>query len=124
MLFNIRNQWDRLIEHQAEGVVYAQLRGVMRAALDAYHMTDPRADGLGAWRHLLPPGAVLTGPAPHDGMGQFWLVVSGEVLGPEGLLPPFSLVFVNPQDLALHVTAGAHGAELLILQYPRRKPDA
>lgn len=40
VLFNIRNQWDKLVEHQAEGIVYAQLRGVMRAALDAYHMTD------------------------------------------------------------------------------------
>jgi len=40
VLFNIRNQWDRLIEHQAEGINYNQLRGVMRAALDAYHVTD------------------------------------------------------------------------------------
>jgi sulfotransferase len=40
VLFNIRNQWDRLIEHQAEGVNHDQLRGVMRAALDAYHVTD------------------------------------------------------------------------------------
>lgn len=40
VLFNIRNQWDRLIEHQAEGINYEQLRGVMRAALDAYHVTD------------------------------------------------------------------------------------
>ena len=40
VLFNIRNQWDNLIEHNAEGVNYDQLRGVMRAALDAYHVTD------------------------------------------------------------------------------------
>lgn len=40
VLFGIRNQWDRLIEHQAEGVNYDQLRGVMRAALNAYHVTD------------------------------------------------------------------------------------
>lgn len=40
ILFNIRNQWDRLIEHQAEGVNFDQLRRVMAAALDAYHMTD------------------------------------------------------------------------------------
>lgn len=40
ILFNIRNQWDRLIEHQAEGVNYDQLRGVLNAALDAYHVTD------------------------------------------------------------------------------------
>lgn len=40
VLFNIRNQWDRLIEHQAEGVNYDQLRRVMVASLDAYHNTD------------------------------------------------------------------------------------
>lgn len=40
VLFNIRNQWDRLVEHQAEGVNYDQLRGVMQASLEAYHMTD------------------------------------------------------------------------------------
>jgi sulfotransferase len=40
VLFNIRNQWDRLIEHQAEGVNQDQLRNVMEATLNAYHFTD------------------------------------------------------------------------------------
>jgi len=40
ILFNIRNQWDRLIEHQAEGINYDQLRRVLVAALDSYHNTD------------------------------------------------------------------------------------
>ena len=40
VLFNIRNQWDRLVEHQAEGVNYDQLKRVMSAAMDAYHNTD------------------------------------------------------------------------------------
>jgi sulfotransferase len=40
VLFNIRNQWDKLIEHQAEGINYEQLRGVLLSALDAYHPTD------------------------------------------------------------------------------------
>lgn len=79
----------------------------------------PALPGLGAWRHLLPAGAVLEGPAPAEGRGQFWLVVSGEVSGPDGALPPLSLVFVNPEDAALRVTAGEAGAELLVLQYPR-----
>jgi len=87
-------------------------------------MLPPRADGLGAWRHLLPAGTALAGPPPGEGRGQFWLVVSGEVMGPEGALPPLSLVFVNPEDPALTVTAGEAGAELLILQYPRHTPDA
>jgi sulfotransferase len=40
VLVNIRNQWDKLIEHQAEGINYDQLRRVMVAALDSYHNTD------------------------------------------------------------------------------------
>jgi sulfotransferase len=40
VLFNIRNQWDRLIEHQAEGVDYERLRSVLRAVLDSYHGTE------------------------------------------------------------------------------------
>lgn len=40
ILFNIRNQWDRLIEHQAEGVNHDQLRRVLSAALNAYHNTN------------------------------------------------------------------------------------
>lgn len=40
ILFNIRNQWDRLIEHQAEGVDYSQLKRVLRSVLNSYHSTD------------------------------------------------------------------------------------
>jgi hypothetical protein len=81
-------------------------------------LLEPRADGLGAWRHVLPAGATMTGPSPAEGMGQFWLVVSGAFNG----LPPLSLVFVGPQEAAYAGQAGAEGAELLVLQYPRRAP--
>lgn len=40
VLFNIRNQWDKLIEHQAEGLNYDQLKRVLSSALDSYHYTD------------------------------------------------------------------------------------
>lgn len=39
VLFGLRNQWDRLIEHQAHPDPAAKRR-VLRAALDAYHDTD------------------------------------------------------------------------------------
>lgn len=83
-------------------------------------MLEPRADGLGAWRHILPPGAALEGPDPAQGMGQFWVVTAGALDG----MPPLSLVFVNPEDAPRHAVAGPEGAELLILQYPRRGADA
>jgi sulfotransferase len=40
ILFNIRNQWDRLIEHQAEGVDHNQLKRVLQNVLNSYHSTD------------------------------------------------------------------------------------
>lgn len=40
VLFNVRNQWDRLIEHQAEGIDYDQLKRVLSSILNSYHSTD------------------------------------------------------------------------------------
>ena len=40
VLFGIRNQWDKLIEHQAEGVDYQRLHRVLESALHAYVGTD------------------------------------------------------------------------------------
>lgn len=40
VLFNIRNLWDGLGEHQAEGVDYEQLRRVLKSVLCSYHNTE------------------------------------------------------------------------------------
>ena len=40
VLFNVRNKWDKLIEHQAEGVDYEQLKRVLQSVLNSYHSTD------------------------------------------------------------------------------------
>lgn len=40
VLFNVRNQWDKLIEHQAEGVNYDQLKRVLKSILENYHITE------------------------------------------------------------------------------------
>lgn len=40
VLFGVRNQWDKLIEHQAEGVDHDQLRRVLSSILNNYHSTD------------------------------------------------------------------------------------
>jgi len=79
------------------------------------------ADGLGAWRYRLPPGGRAAGPDPAVGRGQTWLVV-GDALerGAEERLPGFSCLFVYPSEAPLELVAGADGAELLCMQYPRR----
>lgn len=40
VLFNIRNQWDKLIEHQSGGLDYDQLKRVLKSVLESYHSTD------------------------------------------------------------------------------------
>jgi sulfotransferase len=40
ILFSIRNQWDRIVEHQAEGVNREQLRNVLKGTLNSYYLTD------------------------------------------------------------------------------------
>ncbi|NBW13980.1 MAG: sulfotransferase [Caulobacteraceae bacterium] len=40
ILFSIRNQWDRITEHQAEGVNREQLKNVLKGALNSYYLTD------------------------------------------------------------------------------------
>ncbi len=106
----------------------AEVPGVMSEAelsrLSAIATDDVLAqaqDGVGAWRHRLPPCASLTGPDPASGGGQYWVVLSGSltVTNPEPLAPK-SCVFVPPTDAAVTVTAGPAGAEVLCMQFPRR----
>jgi len=40
ILFNIRNNWDKLVEHQAGGATIEQQKAVMKAAFEAYYQTD------------------------------------------------------------------------------------
>jgi sulfotransferase len=66
VLFNIRNQWDRLVEHQAEGVNYDQLRRVLSSALDAYHTTDKEVvvDKGRGWLSLMEMVEFIKGEKP------------------------------------------------------------
>lgn len=76
-------------------------------------------DGVGAWRHRLPPGAAFTGPDPANGGGQYWLVLAGSLIQPDALGPK-SCVFLSPDEAAAKLTAGPEGAEVLCMQFPRR----
>jgi hypothetical protein len=76
-------------------------------------------DGMATWRYRLPPGASFSGPEPHHGGGQVWIVLSGSAsAGEAAFLPPNSCVFVAPDDAALTITAGDGGAETLCMQFP------
>jgi hypothetical protein len=77
------------------------------------------SDGLAAWDYRLAPGATVTGPDPRRGGGQYWLVIGGELAGEDGAaLPRLSCVFVSPDEVPFAAVAGAHGCEVLALQFP------
>jgi hypothetical protein len=79
------------------------------------------ADGLGSWRHRLPPGASVTGPDPATGGGQFWLVLAGSlVVTDPAPLVPRSCVFVTPDDATVRPVAGPEGADVICMQFPVR----
>ncbi len=116
-------------KHWEHREVTAEVPGVMSeaelAGLEAPSTENVLAvtqDGVGAWRHRLPPGATLTGQNPSSGGGQYWLVLSGslQVTDPEPLAPK-SCVFVSPDEAAATVVAGPFGADVLCMQFPVRR---
>jgi len=66
VLFNIRNQWDKLIEHQAEGVDYEQLKRVLQTVLNSYHSTDKNIviDKGRGWLSLIEMAEFILGYTP------------------------------------------------------------
>lgn len=66
ILFSIRNQWDRLLEHKAEGVDYNQLKRVLQSVLNSYHTTDKDIvfDKGRGWLSLIETVEFITGKTP------------------------------------------------------------
>jgi hypothetical protein len=78
------------------------------------------SDGLAAFHYHVPANETVTGPDPARGGGQFWVVLDGEMLSPQGTpLPPRSCVFVSA-DEAAHRAAAATASPLnvLVVQFP------
>jgi hypothetical protein len=92
------------------------------ARASAEPLLPNRSGEAGAWRHILPAGAPLTGPSPAEGGGQFWVVIAGSLAwgGQAPLLAP-SVIFVDPAEPPLTVSAGPSGAEFLLLRFPARR---
>ena len=133
--FTLRNGYDRGARYLP--AARDEMRGVTRRFRDAFAepvapegaapaegasaaLIPEAADGMGAWRHRLPPGAALEGPDPASGDGQFWVVTAGSLQASAGeILPPLSCAFVAPDERPFAATAGEAGLEVVVVQFPR-----
>lgn len=82
------------------------------------NLMAPQDDGVDAVGIRLGSNASAQG-IPSDAGGQYYLVCEGTLLGPAGDLPRHSLMHVAAGETAPTLTAGADGAEVLILQLAR-----
>jgi hypothetical protein len=79
------------------------------------------ADGLGVYFFRLPPAGSVTLPPAGGGDGQTLWVAAGELHLAGARRGPGTAVFVSPEEPSQQIAAGCAGAELLVLQYPRRR---
>lgn len=79
----------------------------------------PTADGMQASRHVLSPGAVLTGPDPASGRGQYWIELPAVRTPDVAWQREVGCVFVAPHEAPRSLTAGPAGADVFVLQFPR-----
>ncbi len=118
----------------ARYMLHAENRAALRSVTDRRHreavaapLRDDQtgivlgrdADGLAAWRYRLAPASPITGPAPDDGAGQYWLVLAGSLQYAGGTLGRLSCAFVHPHDPAFGAAVGPDGADVLLMQFPR-----
>lgn len=82
-------------------------------------LLGPDPDGMAAWRYTLAPSETLTGPDPAAGKGQYWVITSGSLTHDATTLPKMSCAFAYPTDPAFQAQAGADGAEIVAMQFPR-----
>lgn len=76
-------------------------------------------DGLTVWYLRVAPGSTATLPAAEDGDGQTLWLAAGTLAIAGAVHGERAVMFVSRDEPAPTVIAGAGGAELLIMQYPR-----
>lgn len=82
------------------------------------------ADGLGVWLLRVAPGQGLRTPDAAQGQGASLLVANGELVRGGRRYAAWSCLYASPGDGVLELQAGAAGAEVLYLRYPRAQAQA
>ena len=82
----------------------------------------PEADGLAGWTYRLGPNGTATLFDPRQGGGQYLIVGAGTLLHEGRALDRLSTVFVSVDEPPRTVVAGDDGLDLLVLQFPVKRP--
>src|SRR5690606_21999462 len=98
-----------LNEIEAESAPFRGEAGAV--SIECLHDQEP--DGLAVWRYRAGPKAMVAGPDPAAGGGQYWLVISGSVSQAGIEMRPLSLAFVESGEKAFAGEAGSGGATIL-----------
>ena len=80
------------------------------------------ADRLAVWRLCLGPEQTTVAPDPAGSGGQYIVVSEGCLIHRGVDFPCLSVLFVTEDEPALRIAAGAEGLDLLVLQFPKRRP--
>jgi hypothetical protein len=117
--FTLRNGWDPGARYMAFPDNRSALRARPRRHREAIGMSAAAADGLCVKQFVLSSRQTVTGLDPASGAGQFWVVLSGDLVSDDASAPQNSCLFISPDEPPFRAVAGADGATLLLLQFPR-----
>lgn len=87
------------------------------SSLEVITVIEPQPDGVAAWMLRVPAGGFVSAPR-HAGGARYLLVIAGELELNGERLPRFAAAFVSAEEPVPPLRAGAHGLEVLVLQFP------
>jgi len=107
-----RNLTSEPVAFSIEPVMAARTEPVWETMLEA-------DDGMHASVVRLGANKSVSGPDPKAASGYYLFVGNGSVVHDGQDLPKWSMIVVEPTETSFDIRAGANGAEVLVLQYPR-----
>jgi len=117
--FTLRNGWDPGARYMEFPENRSALRARPRQHRESIGTVASAADGLCVQQFVLKPSQPITGIDPASGAGQFWLVLSGEMIWDDAVAPGGSCLFISPDEPPFRGAASADGVTLLLMQFPR-----
>lgn len=79
-------------------------------------------EGMSAWRACFSPGETVNVRVGPDLAGVFVFVMAGGAVHSEQMLTPLEHMFASHPASEIELEAGAEGADILVLEMPRRAP--